>query len=793
MALSIVAVYLSVCLAIFTGNALGRRVCYPQPTDVIFVLDTSTSITDQDYRKELGFVSDIVSHLTTLNPTGVEVGLYTFSDAFKNNIILGQYQDKNSLLAILNGIQPLHGSTNTHLVLEDILSNGFKSSPRQNTKRVVVLITDGQSVFQKKTFQAAQALHNAKIEVHTVGVGDNVDPNELRSIASLRNYSHLVSDFDSLSGVEKNINESICNIIVDPTPSPQPTEICITRPTDVIFVLDSSDSISQKDFDIQLNFVVDIVKNVNVKISANESQVGIYTFASGFVMNIGLGTYSNQLSLLKAIKNIQRLHGSTNTHLALNDVLKNGYSKNNGARTGVHRVVVLITDGQSIFPTKTANAAYALHKDKIDVVAIGVGNAITESELKKIASSYEKMHLVKNYKSLQTVLEKHIIKITCVPRQICKVQPTDVIFAIDSSSSISTADFAKQQKFLADFVKYNKLVISDSNVHIGLYTFADKSIQNFRLNSYKTKKDILDALNNLVQIQGVTYTHLVLQDILSNGFSTTSGARANAHHVVVLITDGQSVFRKKTIDAGKALQHAGIQVYAIGVGNATDHTELNAIASSAKTFFTVPDYHTLDLIEENINKIICKDAKNQTGLCEDGSADVVFLIDTSDSTTKKDFSEEMNIVSEFVKSLSGLDKVKVALITFASHSTLQFSLTTHTAKSSLLAQLQNIQKSPGSTNTANALMLAKATLKLGSNKRQAVVLITDGMSDDLFQTQQAAKDLRSNNINIFGYGISNSVVSELQLISGSMSNVVIGEVSEVSEQLVSKVLDSPCS
>lgn len=172
---------------------------------------------------------------------------------------------------------------------------------------------------------------------------------------------------------------------------------------------------------------------------------------------------------------------------------------------------------------------------------------------------------------------------------------------------------------------------------------------------------------------------------------------------------------------------------------------------------------------------------------------MVFLIDTSDSTTKKDFSKETNIVSEFVKSLSGLDKVKVALITFASRSTLHFSLTTHMTKSSLLATLPNLQKSPGSTNTANALKLAKATLRLGSNKRQAVVLITDGKSDDLFDSLQAAKGLRSSNINIFGYGINNSVISELQLISGSMSNVVIGEVSEVSEQLVSKVLNSPCS
>lgn len=190
-----------------------------------------------------------------------------------------------------------------------------------------------------------------------------------------------------------------------------------------------------------------------------------------------------------------------------------------------------------------------------------------------------------------------------------------MIFAIDSSSSISKQDFAKQQKFLVDFVKYTKLVISDSKVHIGLYTFADKFMQNFRLNSYKTKQDILDALNKLVQMQGATNTHLVLQDILSNGFSTSSGARAHAHHVVVLITDGQSVFRKKTIEAGKALQRAGIEVYAIGVGTATDHTELKAIASSAKTFFSVPDYHTLDLIEGNINKIICKDAKNHTGKC----------------------------------------------------------------------------------------------------------------------------------------------------------------------------------
>ncbi|GAB1607321.1 cartilage matrix protein-like [Argonauta hians] len=800
MGLNTAAIYISVCLTILAGNAFsqhhhhGHKDCKPQPTDVIFVLDTSDSITENDFKIEIHFVSNITRDLKTISPSGTQIGLYTFSDTFQNNIVLGQYQDKSSLLVAINGITRLHGSTETHLVLEDIIKNGFKGSSRKNTKRSVVFITDGQSIYQSKTYLAAKALHKANIEVHSVGVGSDVDPSELTHIASHKDFMHRVPDFQSLAELEKHMGSIVCEVVK-----------CVTQPTDVIFVLDSSDSIIQTDFEKQIDFLVEVVKSPNMMISSKEAQVGIYTFATGFVMNIALGTYKTKQSLVNAIKNIKRLHGSTNTHLALTDVLQNGFSKAKGARSNVHKVVILITDGQSVYTRDTAKAADALHNNNIEVIPIGVGKDVSETELKILASKYEKLHLVKNYDSLKKALEDHVSKVTCVSQTICKTQPTDVIFAIDSSSSISAADFSIQKKFLIDFVKFNKLIISDSNTHIGVYTFAGNFVKNFQLNSYKTKADIINALNSLTPLNGITNTHLVLEEILKNGFSKSNGARANVNQVVVLISDGEPLYIQKTTDAAADLHHAGIKVYAIGISNATNFPHLKTIASSKETFFHVPNYDTLDLIEQNVNRLICKNVthgnNNQThnnhtnhgGSCETGSADVVFLVDTSDSTNKTDLSIEINIITKFVNSLSDLNKVKVALVSFGSKPNLEFSLTTYTSKSSLVSAVKNMKSSSGTTNTAKGLSAAKNALQSGSNKRQVVVIITDGKSDDLYDSKMSADSLHSSGINIIGYGIGKADISELSIISGSMSNVVIGQLGEMTDQLKSKVLNSKCA
>ena len=55
---------------------------------------------------------------------------------------------------------------------------------RRNVKRVVIVITDGDSQDKYATESAAKRAHNKGISVFAVGVGPKISIHELRTIAS---------------------------------------------------------------------------------------------------------------------------------------------------------------------------------------------------------------------------------------------------------------------------------------------------------------------------------------------------------------------------------------------------------------------------------------------------------------------------------------------------------------------------------------------------------------------------------------------------------------------------------
>ncbi|XP_067433185.1 scavenger receptor cysteine-rich type 1 protein M130-like [Thunnus thynnus] len=80
----------------------------------------------------------------------------------------------------------------------------------------------------------------------------------------------------------------------------------------------------------------------------------------------------------------------------------------------------------------------------------------------------------------------------------------------------------------------------------------------------------------LQQPKGGTNTGKALYHILHNNFKPNVGMRADSHKVAILITDGESSDNVSL--ASQHLKDTGIEVYAIGVGNAKE-AQLRVIAS----------------------------------------------------------------------------------------------------------------------------------------------------------------------------------------------------------------------
>ena len=95
--------------------------------------------------------------------------------------------------------------------------------------------------------------------------------------------------------------------------------------------------------------------------------------------------------------------GSPHTDQALSFVRQNSFLHSKGARNNAKKIVVVISNGQSTEPNKTAFEVPALRKSgNIAVVAVGVGSGVNKTEMRTIASDPAYMLSVTDFDALQT-------------------------------------------------------------------------------------------------------------------------------------------------------------------------------------------------------------------------------------------------------------------------------------------------------------------------------------------------------------------------------------------------------
>ena len=170
---------------------------------------------------------------------------------------------------------------------------------------------------------------------------------------------------------------------------------CTVIFVDVVFVLDKSGSVQQKDFEEAVDFVYNVTKWLTI--GPSNIQVAAVSYSTSVQTLFDLNAYSTNASLLDAILNLKSIStgGGTYTFDALNHVNTNILTSSGGARSGVPKAVVVLTDGLSANTLLTKARAAELHGNNVEVYAIGIGNAAasTNTELSDIASDPDSYYL----------------------------------------------------------------------------------------------------------------------------------------------------------------------------------------------------------------------------------------------------------------------------------------------------------------------------------------------------------------------------------------------------------------
>ena len=180
---------------------------------MVFVVDSSTSVTEQNFLVVKDFMIDFLSE-ASIDDGSVRVGVILFSDDDYLQFQLNDYSDKLSLLRAIDAIPYKRGNTNTADALQTMRSEMFTraNGDRPNVQNVALVITDGVSnINQPRTIPEAERARAEGIHIYSIGIGLS-DTKELDAMASrpADENSFTVQEFNELYILREQIFHALC-------------------------------------------------------------------------------------------------------------------------------------------------------------------------------------------------------------------------------------------------------------------------------------------------------------------------------------------------------------------------------------------------------------------------------------------------------------------------------------------------------------------------------------------------------------------------------------------------------
>ncbi|KAL8619706.1 hypothetical protein ACOMHN_025792 [Nucella lapillus] len=537
---------------------------------------------------------------------------------------------------------------------------------------------------------------------------------------------------------------------------------CEKREVDLAFLLDASASEGNSNFRTQLDFVKNFVSYMDV--GPHAMQIGLVTFDTNVHRQFFLNQYDDSASVISALGHVPYTSGTTYTQRALAYMRTSFFTPNNGARAGVPKVLVLLTDGQSTSPSQTEQEGAMLKQTGVHVIAVGIGSSLGMRELNAIASNKESVLTVSSFSSLLT----HVDTIKTSFCHYCGGKRADIVFVLDASYSEGESNFKKQLSFVSNVTA--QLYVSPTETQVSLLTFSSSVHNQFYLNTHTSKYSVLNALKHVPFQVGATYTGKALQFVRTNSLSANHGRRPNSQPIVIVLTDGQSSDRSETVQEASLLKGTGALVIAVGIGRDADQYELRHIATDTAHVFTVQNFDFLSAIQQQVLNEACAG-------CGTKPADIVFLMDSSSSEATRDFSRMKEFVSNFSQQFQlGPQNVQIAAVSFSTTAHVAFYLNTFASQATLQNGIARISYYGGNTHTDLALSAARnavftKTHGARDDATKTAILMTDGQSLNTRATELQAQMLKQMGATVITVGVGSSVNhNELESVASDIQH-----------------------
>ncbi|KAJ6666491.1 hypothetical protein lerEdw1_020214, partial [Lerista edwardsae] len=726
---------------------LLKRGCVDtEEADIYFLIDGSSSLDYFDFVDLKLFLKEVVKLFTT-GPNKVRFGVVQYSQISELEFGLEEYVKTSDILKAIDNIRQIGGSPHTGAALT-FIQPLLKRTQDQHSRRVpfhLIVLTDRNSEDHVK--EPAKKLRNEMVNIYAIGLRQ-ANESQIYEITESKDRVYFVNDFASLKHIKNEVVRDICAV-----------DACKEKKVDVLFLVDSSGSTGPKNFEKAKTFMRELVNKSDIGL--DQVHVGLIQFSGRNKEEFRFNQYSAKSDIMAAIGRLSLLGQSTLTGEALKFV-SDYFKPVKGGRPYVKKILVLITDGEA--QDEVAIPAEALRMKNVIIYSVGTFNA-NKTQLIEISGKPEMVFYVENFDILKH-LQSEILFGICSPYDGGRIERLDIVFVIDGSGSIDLKEYNIMKDFMITLVK--KSDVSHDRVQFGAVKYSAEPETLFYLNDYSTKTAIIKAIQNDKPIGDTTYTAKALRH--SEGlFTEVHGSRKHrgVPQVLIVITDGDSHDAAELAEVSRRLRAQSVIIYAIGIERAKPD-ELLTMAGAEDKYFYVNTFEGLKSLYPKISDNICSVSKPECGI----PADLVFLIDGSNSISDSDFTKMKNFLQDVVHPFNTAQNVQVGIAQYSDRYREEFSLDVFPDKSELETQIGRIRQMEGlQTYIGAALEKVKHYFtpeggsRINEKIEQILLVITDGRSHD--KVVKAAEDLRKKGVDIYAIGVGKIDHLQLSQIAGS--------------------------
>ncbi|XP_076601971.1 collagen alpha-2(VI) chain [Chaetodon auriga] len=394
---------------------------------------------------------------------------------------------------------------------------------------------------------------------------------------------------------------------------------------DIVFVIDSSESVGLTNFTLEKNFVINTINRLGSLAKDPQSDTGTRV---GVVQYSHSGTFQairlddpkiDSLSAFKdAVKRLEWIAGGTWTPSALKYAYDNLIRDSRRAKANV--TVVVITDGRFDPRDDDSLLTYLCSDPSVDVSAIGIGDMfdqIEENESLKSIACQKDGRVLGMRRFADLVAEEFIDKIETVlcpdpiivcPDLPCKSEPAvascvqrpvDVVFLLDGSERMGLENHRRAKEFIENVARRLTLAngkTDERNARLALLQYGSSTEHRVEFPLTHDLTVISDSLAGVTYMDsssalGSAIIHAVNNVVIPQGERL---ARRNAELAFVFITDG--ITASEQLDEGvTAMRRAEGVPTVIAIGTDTDEEVLRKVSlGDMSAIFRGDDYTMLN-------------------------------------------------------------------------------------------------------------------------------------------------------------------------------------------------------